>query len=487
MVEVVEPLIMFQIEPRSTEQAEDLDLSAQGKFPNDPMFDRQWNMRAMGAPAAWKSSKQGEGVIVAVIDTGVTQVEDLKNTKVLKGTSFVPGNRSAADDQGHGTHVAGTIAQSTNNGVGVAGVAPKATILPIKVLSASGSGASHWIASGVDQAVDDGAKVINLSLGGGYSLVIHNAIKKARKKGVVVVAAAGNSGRKGVGYPGGLKETIGVSAVGPTGELAPYSSWGKGVDIAAPGGDKTKHQGGILQDTVGPRGKGHLYAEFQGTSMATPHVAGAAAVLFSQGLNADEVEATLLRSARGQGWNPKTGHGSLDLAAALGATPTQSGDGWLRFVLGAALALMIARLSGASVRWNAATATTAAVTAGGLFFLSWLPVPSHWTVQVLTTGFLGLPQALGLGWLQGFPLWLSAGVPVAATFIGGALKPTRPLALGFAAGVAAHLFYGAATGTLTPWLLGGSLGTIWLVVNGTVCVIVAMGLAGTEKLDREAT
>ena len=191
------------------------------------MYGRQWNLKAMGAPAAWKRTKQGDGIIVAVVDTGVTKVEDLQGTKVLEGSSFVPGVKKALDDQGHGTHVAGTIAQTTHNGKGVAGVAPKATILPIKVLSGSGSGASPWIASGIDQAVDDGAKVINLSLGGGYSLIIHNAVKKARKKGVIVVAAAGNSGRQGVGYPGGLKETIGVSALGPDGELAPYSSWAR--------------------------------------------------------------------------------------------------------------------------------------------------------------------------------------------------------------------------------------------------------------------
>ena len=219
--------------------------------------------------------------------------------------------------------------------------------------------------------------------------------------------------------------------------------------------------------------------------MATPHVAGAAAVLLSEGMSPDKVEATLLESANGQGWNPKTGHGSLDLAKAIGHAPSSSSDGWLRFALGAALALLLARLSGASARWMAATAGTAAITAGGLFFLSWLPLPSHWALTLLGSGFLDIPGAIGVGWLEGFPLWLSAALPLGAAFFLGALKPTRPLALGFAAGIAAHLFYGAATSTLAPWLLTGSLGTIWLVVNGTICVVAAMGLAGTEKLDRE--
>ncbi len=253
-----------------------LEMVALG-YPDDPLYEKQWHLREMGAPAGWERTARGKGVTVAVIDTGVTVVEDLGGTDVLEGATFVPGTKSAADDNGHGTHVAGTIAQTTNNGVGVAGVAPEATVLPVKVLSGYGSGQSPWIAAGIDYAADEGADVINLSLGGGYSQVIHNAIKKARDKGVIVVAAAGNSGRRGVGYPGALEETIGVSAVGPGGVLAPYSSWGKGVDIAAPGGDKAKRGGGVWQDTIDGRG-GHHYAEYQGTSMATPHVAGAAAV-----------------------------------------------------------------------------------------------------------------------------------------------------------------------------------------------------------------
>ena len=267
-VEAAEPEMTFELGPEAM-SVPDVAVPHAG-FPNDPMYGKQWNLPAMGAPEGWRDTPQGKGVVVAVIDTGVTQVEDLKQTRVLKGATFVPDTKSAADDQGHGTHVAGTIAQSTNNGKGVAGVAPGATILPVKVLSAQGFGRSPWIAAGIDYAVDEGADVINLSLGGSYSPVIHNAIKKARNKGVIVVAAAGNSGRKGVGWPGALEETIGVSALGPDGSLAPYSSWGKGVDIAAPGGDTRKVDGGILQDTVGPGGKGHRYAAFQGTSMATP-------------------------------------------------------------------------------------------------------------------------------------------------------------------------------------------------------------------------
>ena len=131
--------------------------------------------------------------------------------------------------------------------VGAAGVAPESVILPVKVLSTRGGGTSEGIAAGIDYAVDEGADIINLSLGGAYSRVIHLAIQKAVSKGVVVVAAAGNGGRKGVSYPGALKETIGVAALDSHGKLAHYSSWGQGVDIAAPGGDTRQQGGGILQ------------------------------------------------------------------------------------------------------------------------------------------------------------------------------------------------------------------------------------------------
>lgn len=482
-VEVAEASQTFSLEPGDL--AGPPEVEPRAGFPNDPMYGKQWNLPAMGAPEGWRSTPRGKGVVVAVIDTGVTQVEDLDKTRVLKGASFVPGAATAADDQGHGTHVAGTIAQSTHNGKGVAGVAPEATILPIKVLSAQGFGRSPWIAAGIDHAVDEGAQVINLSLGGSYSPVIHNAIKKARKKGVLVIAAAGNSGRKGVGYPGALEETIGVSALGPDGQLAPYSSWGKGVDIAAPGGDTRKPDGGILQDTVGPGGKGHRYAAYQGTSMATPHVAGAAAILLSTGMSADAVERALLETAQGKGsWDPRIGHGHLSLDHALGAFGPTGGP--LLFGLGAVLALLIGRLSGARAPWLVASTVTAAVTAGGLFFLAYLPLPGHWALNLVSAGFLEWPAVAGWASWVHFPLWASALAPAAVGFVLGAPRATRPLAMGFAAGIGAHLFYGAATGALDPWWMGSSLGSIWLVINATLCVLIAMALAGTEKLERES-
>ena len=451
-------------------------------YPNDPMYDRQWHLRAMGAPEGWANSAKGRGVIVAVVDTGIAKVEDLEGTKMLEGASFVPGTNSATDDQGHGTHCAGTIAQTTNNKIGVAGVAPEATLLPVKVLSSMGFGSSAWIASGIDYAVDEGADVISLSLGGGYSSVIHNAIKKARANDVIVVAAAGNSGRRGVSYPGALEEAIGVSATGPGGNMAPYSSYGEGVDIAAPGGDKSKPGGGVLQDTIDGKG-GHHYAEYQGTSMATPHVAGAAAVLLSQGLPPDAVERLLLDTAKGSGqWDEKYGHGQLDLAAALGHTGVQFGA--TRFGLGAVIALLIAQLAATARGFQIKSAVVGGVTAGGLFALSWIPgLPDVTLVRMLIHPLLDWPAVLfGPGWSQ-FPLWLSALIPVAVGFTLGAFEKTRWLAFGLACGIGAHLLHGAATHTLAPIWMPAALGTLWLVTNATACVVLGLGLAGAQKLE----
>ena len=451
-------------------------------FPDDPMYDRQWHLRAMGAPQGWALTPQGAGVVVAVIDTGVRVVEDLDASRVLTGASFVPGTSSADDDNGHGTHVAGTIAQSTNNGVGVAGVAPRATILPVKVLNAYGGGTSAQIAAGIDYAVDEGADVINLSLGGGYSEIVHIAVRKAREAGVVVVAAVGNSGRRGVSWPGALEETIGVAATGPDGAQAPYSSYGDGVDIAAPGGDTRVAGGGVLQDTI--EGSGHAYRELQGTSMATPHVAGAAAVLLSTGrCGADCVEETLLRSASGSGLDERLGHGSLDLASALSTTS----DWWpgLRFLLGAVGAIAMASLSGAGRRFTAVAAATGGLMAGGLFFLDDLPLlAGRWWVGLLADSPLTWPGQILGAWASRVPIVYSAALPVLLTLPLAPVRRLRAPLIGICAGTGAVLLHAAAMGSVEPWLMGPVWGRGWLVLNAVIAGLLALSLAGNESLDR---
>lgn len=291
------------------------------EIPNDPDYGKQWNLRSINVETAWDDSK-GDGVTVAVIDTGVSAVPDLAETTFVEGYDFVSDRTEASDDKGHGTHVAGTIAQSTNNNYGVAGVAYKAQIMPLKVLSASGAGEVADIAEAIRFAADHGANVINVSLGGmGDSIVMKSAVDYAHSKGVVIVAAAGNADSNSASFPARYPNVIAVSALDSTGAKAPYSNFGAGVDISAPGGSTAESEaGGILQETIDPQTGAPIFATFQGTSMAAPHVAGVAALIRSAGIeNPDEIAAVLKKSARVVKEDPFNyyGAGQLDAGAAV--------------------------------------------------------------------------------------------------------------------------------------------------------------------------
>ena len=337
--------------------------------PNDPRYKYQWHLDQIRMPQAWTKNR-GEGVIVAVVDTGVTPVEDLQGTELVPGWNFVDNNPNTDDDHGHGTHVAGTIAQTTHNGVGVAGVAYKAKIMPIKVLSGSGSGSVGGIAEGIRWAADHGANVINMSLGGPFnSPVLAKAVRYAHEHGVVVVCAAGNDGRGRVSYPAANVGSIAVAATQFDESTTFYSNWGKEITIAAPGGNTRVDQNedgvpdGVLQNTVTPGNTAKQdYLLFMGTSMASPHVAGVAALLVSEGIRqpaqvAEILQKTSRRPSQYRGkHDTHYGAGIIDANAAIVEARQQlhaaqksndaKGSPWLGlFALGLVAAAVIYRRS----------------------------------------------------------------------------------------------------------------------------------------------
>jgi len=310
--------------------------------PDDELYPLQWHFDQVNAAAAWDIERGGSSdIIVAVIDTGVAyedrgsfvQAPDLAETSFIHGWDFVNNDQWANDDRGHGTHVAGTIAQSSDNGIGVAGLAFGVTIMPVKVLNSSGSGTIATVAQGIYYAVDNGAHVINMSLASSYlGTTQQDALDYAYENGVVVVCAAGNSFLSGntPQYPAAYETTIAVGATRYDRTRAPYSNTGAYIDLVAPGGDTTVDQDddgypdGVLQQTFTSNGTigSFSYRFLQGTSMASPHVAAAAALILSQNpsLGPDEVR-TLLQSTAVDlgisGKDPVYGHGLLDIAAAV--------------------------------------------------------------------------------------------------------------------------------------------------------------------------
>jgi serine protease len=332
---------------------------ALGTPPNDTFWSYQWHMMDRGAvsgaaasnfgvqaPEAWTKST-GVGAIVAVVDTGVAyenfggfaQAPDLAGTNFVAGYDFINNDAHANDDEGHGTHVAGTIAQSTNNGQGTAGVAYGATIMPVKVLNSSGSGTWTSVANGIRFAADNGADVINLSLGGsGGATVLADAINYAWSRGVVICAAAGNSGTSTIGYPAVYANCIAVAATRFDGNLAPYSQFGTGIDVSAPGGDTSVDQNGdgygdgVLQQTIGTSVTSFGYYFFQGTSMATPHVAGVAALVKAArpSATAAEIRAAIESTCMDRGaagYDTTFGYGIVDANAAVDAILGGGGGG----------------------------------------------------------------------------------------------------------------------------------------------------------------
>ena len=333
--------------------------------PNDPGRGRgwqavQWNFLAafgVNAPDAWQHAIDagvpgGRGITVAVLDSGVAyadrgrfrQSPDLAQTRFVQGHDFVEPDAFPNDENGHGTHVASTIAESTNNKVGLTGLAYGASIMPVRVLDSRGEGDAATIADGIRFAVRRGADLINLSLEFGTDVgakeipSLLEALAFARKRGVLVVGAAGNEGDGITAFPARSDNVFAVGATTEHGCLSHFSNLGRGLDIVAPGGgtDAVTDDANCAPDASPGRpifqitfARGSIRrfgvpSSYEGTSMAAPHVSAAAALVLASRVlgpdpTPDQLVGHLQRTSRDlgtPGWDTKYGSGLLDAAAA---------------------------------------------------------------------------------------------------------------------------------------------------------------------------
>ena len=288
--------------------------------PNDPSFGSQYALQKINAVAGWTSypgtyTSTG-GAEIAMIDTGIDTTHpefagriDTANSKCFGSLCFVTGYK---DDNGHGSHTAGSAAASTNNGVGVAGVSYNSKIMVIKVCNRLGTCQTADIVSGINWARTHGAKVISMSLGGGGTATLQTAVQQAYNAGVTVVAAAGNDGNSNINYPAGYAQVISVAATDANDAHASFSNTNADVEVSAPGVDvySTYSSGG--------------YSTLSGTSMSTPHVAGLAALLKGQNPSWTPAQITnridsCSDDLGSPGRDVTFGFGRINLGRALGA------------------------------------------------------------------------------------------------------------------------------------------------------------------------
>lgn len=384
---VEEMVYRFQKNPL-VDYAEPNSIASAFMVPNDPYYQYQWHLDnpAYGGiqmEEAWNITSGNSTIVAAIVDTGIAYenygtkykiAPDLTSTNFWvnsdeiagngidddsngyiddrNGWDFINSDAHPNDDNSHGTHVAGTVAQSTNNNTGVAGIAFNTSLMPVKVLDKNGSGTAQTLADGVYYAANNGAKIINMSLGWppGYDpgTTVHNAITYAYNQEVTLVAATGNDNASTISYPAKYSEVIAVGATRYDENRAPYSNYGEGIDVVAPGGDTAIDQNGdgnadgVLQNTFNPTSKNPSdfgYYFFQGTSMATPHVVGVAALILAQNpsFTPDQVRQRLQTTAEDKGaagWDQYYGWGIVDAYTALSYSPVAisiTTDGTIEF------------------------------------------------------------------------------------------------------------------------------------------------------------
>ncbi|MGM7702789.1 S8 family peptidase [Pseudalkalibacillus sp. Hm43] len=270
--------------------------------PNDPLFNQQWGLLKINSTRAWNVTRGSSLLKIAILDTGVNAGHPDLNEKMALNVNFSTSSTSQ-DINGHGTHVAGIAAAVTRNGIGIAGLAINPKILNIKVLDDSGSGSFSDVAKGIVNATDNGAKVINMSLGGpSFSNTVQSAVQYADSNGVIQVAAAGNDNADDLFYPAAYPEVISVAALDRDNTKASFSNFGSAwVDVAAPGIDILS----TLPTTTNMMGQTD-YGYLSGTSQAAPFVSGLAALMASL-----EPDASKVRNAIETTTVPVPGSGTL--------------------------------------------------------------------------------------------------------------------------------------------------------------------------------
>lgn len=291
-------------------------------IPNDVLYNEyQWNLPMIYTIEGWQKTKGNEDVIVAVIDTGVDLTHPEFEGRLVEGINIIEPGRQPIDDDGHGTHVAGVISANTNNQEGIAGLTWYTKIMPIKVLDQSGAGTLFDVAEGIIWATNNGAKVINMSLGNyAESQYLHDAVKYAYEKDVIMVAATGNDDTDELGYPAAYPEVLGVSAVDEHSNRAEFSNYGEYVDVVAPG---------VSIPSTYPDNQ---YAALSGTSMASPHVAGLAALIrsFNSNLSNEDIYDIIKHSSTDLGKKGKDdyyGYGQINVEKAISySKPKDLGD-----------------------------------------------------------------------------------------------------------------------------------------------------------------